>query len=195
MIISTMLHLIGAEHVTEEFRTNVFFHIKAICALAVFSEQLIASTFMKYNFLWTPMLVGLVMLIVATGLVITILNSLTKVEAGENCVDDLTPLLSEESSGTRTSYQDTNPNQIDSDERDGVWVRLKTSIREAKVGFFLIFANFQLLLLLSISFVSDLSEASVNVIFLLYTSKTFGWDFAYVSLLHITARLTANILS
>lgn len=181
VIIITMSHLIAAEHVTEEFRTSVFFLLKATFAVSVISEQIIGSTFMKYNLLWLPMLIGLGMLAIAAGLAIIIPNSSTRVGTERNCNDSMTPLLDEGLSGRERSISDPNSNGTVTGEYDGIWSRFKKSVSETKTGFILIFGNFHLWLLLLISFVSDLSEASMSVIYLLYTSKRFGWDFAHVS--------------
>jgi len=181
VILNTMIYLIAAEHVTEDFRTSVFFFIKATVAVAVLSEQLLSSMFMNHNLLWVPMLVGLAMVALAAGIVFIIPKSSTQVEVQEDCNNDTTPLLPEGTLRGEGVVQDPISDPAKVDRPNGVWKRLRKSVSEARTGFLLIFRNFQLLLILFIGFVSDLSEASVNMIFLLYTSKRFGWDFAHVS--------------
>ncbi|PYH48179.1 MFS transporter [Aspergillus saccharolyticus JOP 1030-1] len=176
-IITTMLHLIAAAVTTEEQRTTTFFVIRATGIAAALLAQIVSSFLMSRD-VWLPWALGLLCIFLAVFAAPREPNPID-----QRKVDGDASLRTEEERLSETNSTHLQNGSLDTTVADTIQSRLRELSKQMHTGLKMIFFNPPLIVLLSLSFLSQLGEDSLPMVLLLYISERYGWDFAQANYL------------
>lgn len=123
---------------------------------------------------WVPWIIGLLSLFCSAAASRLIPNR------SKDDVLDGKQLTDAEQSFENDALIAPNPAQVQYPEKESLTAQFASALRSLRHGAILLFSNSRLVLLLVLVFLCQLSEDSLPMVFLLYVSKRFSWDFARV---------------
>lgn len=168
-----MVFCIAADWVSEKDRSSTFLRIFATEAGAALIGEVTGSLLMKSN-TWIPWFIGVFTLLLATAIA-AILPSWSR----DHSESDI-PILDAATETTPLMATDFVSHKID--DVSTLRERLIDAMKHMRTGVNIVFDNGILMLLLWTVLMSRLGEDSYAMIFLMYISKRFAWDFAKVNI-------------
>jgi len=172
-VATTMLHVIAADVVSEDDRSNTFVRFRATAIAASITAQVTSSLLMGFN-VWLPWCLGILTLLAAAATA-SIIPNMPKEQT-----DSEIPRLAIRSGISHHAANAIGFVLPKVERNNTVRVRIEVAVKNLIAGVYIVLGNKQLMLLLWAAYLAQLGEDSLAMILLLYISKRFAWSFAKV---------------